>query len=149
MKKVILILLLCIIAISCEKTTKFDNLIYEVGGFGLENTLLNLNNDGSYTLKVKADPLDLGDNETILPEKVYKGKITNDELKQIQRGIYKISQKNYNYENPEFIITERVNKLVIREGKTSKEYIVSNASEDFHRDILNVLDDLCERIKTK
>lgn len=148
MKKVILILL-CIIAISCEKTTKFDNLIYEAGGLGLENTHLNINNDGSYILKVKADPLELENNQTILPEKVYKGKITNDELKQIQRGIYKIFQKDYICENPEFIITERVNKLVIREGKTSKKYIVSNTSENFHRDILNVLDKICEKIKTK
>lgn len=148
MKRVILILL-CIILVSCQKTTKFDNITYEVGGFGLENIHLSINDDGSYILKIRADLLELVDNETILPERIYEGKITDDELKQIQRGIYKISQKDYIYENPEFVITERVNKLIIREGEISKKYIIYNASEDFHRDILKILNEICEKIKTK
>lgn len=149
MKKILLILL-CIILISCQKTTKFDNITYEVGGFGLENIHLSINDDGSYILKIRAeDLLELVNNETILPERIYEGKITDDELKQIQRGIYKISQKDYIYENPEFVITERVNKLIIREGEISKKYITYNASEGFHRDILKTLDEICEKIKTK
>ena len=83
-----IIIILLFLLISCNKRN-FEFLRYETGGFGVPNYTLKIKKDRSFEIDIHHNPF----NEVIDSSKIGKfyGKISEKEMIQIQKSIYKIT----------------------------------------------------------
>ena len=129
-----IVIILLFSLISCNKSENFEFLRYETGGFGSPNYTLKIKKDRSFEIDIQDNPF----NEIIDSSKIGKfyGKISEKEMKQIQKSLYKITRKGYDYNNPEFALDAGEHELYIKEENSEKVFQTSHPTENFQADII-------------
>ncbi|WP_312344819.1 hypothetical protein [Chryseobacterium binzhouense] len=130
---------------SCVKKTEFDSFRYQSGGFGIEDYNFIVNNDSTFTLKVGINLLS-NDSANI---GIYRGKVNSEQMEHIQRAVSKITQKGYDYHDPEFTLDAGNYEIGINLSNSIKVYKTDNATENFNIDLINPINKICEEISTR
>jgi len=124
---------------------EFDSLRYISGGFGVDEYHFILKRDSTFTLKVGFNPLD--EDSTYVG--TYKGKISSEEMLQIQKVVTEITKDGYDYNDPELVLDAGIYEVGINAGNSMRTYKTYNATENFRNDIINPLNKICEKISRK
>jgi hypothetical protein len=152
-KKIIFFILL--ILFSCEKKSDFDELTYNYyGGFGGPIYKLNLNKDRKFQLKVDhvyMEGKDIFDFQFDSAKIGYfKGQISDDQMNRIRKGVFKITRKDYIYENAEISTDVPHLNLTINKGGFEHKIETLDATKQFETDFINIINNICEiKVKTR
>ena len=140
-----ILLIFSFFIISCAKKTEFDSLRYISGGFGVDDYHFILDHNRTFTLKVGFNPL----NEDSTNVGTYKGKISSEEMLQIQKAVTEVMKDGYDYHDPELVLDAGIYEVGINIGKSMRTYKTDNATENFRNDVINPLNKICEKISRK
>lgn len=137
-----IIIIFLLFLISCQKTENFEFLRYETGGFGSPSYTFKLKKDRSFEIEIEHNPF----NEIIDSSKIGKfyGKISEEEMLQIQKSIYNVTRNGYDYNNPEFVLDSGIHKLYVKTANSEKVFQTDNATKKFEDDIVEVFQKTAE-----
>lgn len=138
-----------LILFSCEKKSDFDKLTYNYyGGFGGPIYKLNLKRDRKFQLKVDhvymegTDVFDFQFNSAKIG--YFKGQISDDQMNRIKEDVFKITRKDYIYENAEISTDVPHLNLTINNGGLELKIETLDATKQFETDFINIINNICE-----
>ena len=142
LKFILITLFLFSILYSCRKNEDFKSLNYKSGGFGTNDYHLNINKTGNFSLKIEHNPLD----EIVDSAKIgkFEGKLSESRMLQLQKAVAKITTKGYDYHDPELAFDAGIYEIVVNTDTSTKIFKTNHATDNFRKDIIELLDEICE-----
>jgi hypothetical protein len=137
-----IIIILFLSLLSCQKSEDFEYLRYDTGGFGSAHYTLKLKRDRTFEIEIPHNPF----NEEIDSSKIGKfyGKLSEKEMLKIQKLIYKVTRKGYDYNNPERAFDAGIHELYIKTENSDKVFHTDHATENFEVDIIKPFKHIAE-----
>ena len=142
LKFILITLFLFSILYSCRKNEDFKKLIYRSGGFGTDDYHLILNKNGNFSLEIEHNPLDeIADSAKIGK---FEGKLSESRMLQLQKAVATITTKGYDYHNPELAFDSGIYEVDVMTSTSTKVFKTDNATNNFRKDIIKLLNEVCE-----
>ncbi|REC41086.1 hypothetical protein [Chryseobacterium sp. 5_R23647] len=142
LKFILITLFLFSILYSCRKNEDFKSLNYRSGGFGTNDYHLILNKNRLFSLEIEHNPLD----EIVDSAKIgkFKGELSESRMLQLQKAIATITTKGYDYHDPELVFDAGIYEIVVNTDTSTKIFKTNHATDNFRKDIIELLDEICE-----
>lgn len=142
LKFILITLFLFSILYSCRKNEDFKSLNYRSGGFGTNDYHLILNKNGNFSLEIEHNPLD----DIVDSAKIgkFEGKLSESRMLQIQKAVSIVSTNGYDYHNPELAFDSGIYEVGVMTTTSTKIFKTHNATNNFRKDIIELLNEVCE-----